>query len=48
MRKIELDEKVNKPFAIAGTVRGGLKAESLKIFSGKELLVKRYQFQVKK
>jgi hypothetical protein len=46
--KIVLDEKVEKPFSIAGTVRKGLDPESLKVFSGNELLVKRYQFQVKK
>jgi hypothetical protein len=46
--KIVLDEKVDKPFSIAGTVRKGLDSESLKVFSGNELLVKRYQFQVKK
>ena len=46
--KITLGEKVNKPFAIAGTVRGGPKEENLKIFSGNDLLVKRYQFQLKK
>lgn len=46
--KITLGEKVNKPFAIAGTVRNSQNAENLRIFSGKKLLVKRYQFQVKK
>lgn len=45
--KIALGERVDKPFAIAGTVRGGPKEDNLKIFSGNDLLVKRYQFQVK-
>lgn len=48
--KIPLGEKINKPFAMAGTVRGDPleMAARLKVFSGKGILVKSYQFQIKK
>ena len=53
--KIDLSQDVEKPFSIAGNVRGIESTSdidpfvnSLKIFSGKSLLVKRYEFRVKK
>jgi hypothetical protein len=52
--KIDLGEDVEKPFAIAGNVRGtdAKNADpfinNLEIFSGKSLLVKKYEFRVKK
>jgi len=52
--KINLGEDVEKPFAIAGNVRGtdAKNADpfinNLEIFSGKSLLVKKYEFRVKK
>jgi hypothetical protein len=52
--KIDLSQKVEKPFAIAGNVRGGANNDidpfvnNLQIFSGKSLLVKKYEFRVKK
>ncbi|TAL24476.1 MAG: hypothetical protein EPN94_07245 [Nitrospirae bacterium] len=53
--KIDLSQEVEKPFAIAGNVRGIGAANdidpfvnSLHIFSGKSLLVKKYEFRVKK
>jgi hypothetical protein len=53
--KIDLSQEVEKPFAIAGNVRGvGTTASvdpfanNLQIFSGKSLLVKKYEFRVKK
>jgi hypothetical protein len=53
--KIDLSQEVEKPFAIAGNVRGvGATADvdpfinNLQIFSGKSLLVKKYEFKVKK
>ena len=48
--KIDLSSRSEKPFAVLGNVRnaeGGDKfANELKIFSGKLLLVKRYEFKV--
>lgn len=49
--KISLGEKIDKPFAMAGTVRTGGSSEKvagLKVYSGIDLLVKSYQFQIKK
>ena len=53
--KIVLTQKTESPFAIAGNVRGGIGpgigdpfVNKLQIFSGKSLLVKRYEFKVKK
>jgi len=53
--RIVLTQKSERPFAIAGNVRGGLGGgsvdpfvEKLRIFSGKSHLVKRYEFSVKK
>lgn len=53
--KVELSEKIDKPFALAGNVRGtgGPKevdpfVNTLPIFSGNGLLVKRYDFTIKK
>jgi len=53
--KINLRQEVEKPFAIAGNVRGiGANANAdsfennLQIYSGKSMLVKRYEFRVKK
>ena len=53
--KIDLSEEVEKPFSISGNVRsvGGTDSidpfvNNLKIFSGKSLLVKKYEFRVKK
>ena len=53
--KIDLSQKTEKPFSISGTVRGvsgGGDADpfvsKLQIFSGKSILVKRYEFKVKK
>ncbi|MBN2124403.1 MAG: hypothetical protein JW821_08945 [Deltaproteobacteria bacterium] len=51
--RIDLDQAGDeKPFAIAGNVRGGAGSDrfldKLPIFSGKSLLVKRYEFQVAK
>lgn len=48
---ISLGEKLDKPFAMAGTVRdaGTLKTEKeLMVFSGKNLLVKSFNFEIKK
>lgn len=53
--KIDLSQQPEKPFTIAGNVRGGFGAgngdpfvNKLQIFSGNELLVKKYEFKVKK
>ena len=53
--KFDLSQEVEKPFSIAGNVRGGFVvsnidpfAKELPIFSGKSILVKRYEFRVKK
>jgi hypothetical protein len=52
--KINLSEDVEKPFAIAGNVRGSADGNldpfinNLQVYSGKSLLVKRYEFRVKK
>jgi len=53
--KIDLSQKSEKPFSISGTVRGVSRDGDmdpfvckLQIFSGKSILVKRYEFKVKK
>lgn len=51
--RIDLTQKAEKPFAIAGNVRGGAVAadpfvEKLQTISGKSLVARRYEFQVKK
>ncbi len=49
--QINLIDKLEKPFEIAGDVRGIAREqffEKLQIFSGMSLLVKRYDFKVKK
>jgi hypothetical protein len=53
--EIDLSQKTERPFAIAGNVRGAGDAggsdpfvNELQIFSGKTLLVKQYEFSVKK
>lgn len=54
--EIDLSQKTERPFAIAGNVRGagdGAGAndpfvKELQIFSGKKILVKQYEFSVKK
>lgn len=49
--KIQLNENLPKSFGIAGNIRGPGNEEFIKelsVFSGKELLVKRYEFNVKK
>jgi len=53
--KIDLSQKSEKPFSISGTVRGVSRdgdmdpfVRKLQIFSGKSILVKRYEFKVKK
>ncbi|MCP4022184.1 MAG: DUF4384 domain-containing protein [Desulfobacteraceae bacterium] len=53
--KIKLNEKSDAPFAIAGNVRGGISSDptksvlkDLKIFSGNGMIVKKYEFKVKK
>lgn len=53
--EIDLAQKSEKPFAIAGNVRGAGDAaggdafvRELQIFSGKSILVKQYEFNVKK
>lgn len=52
--KIDLSEKTEKPFSLAGNVRGVGPDESdpfmrdLQIYSGKSILVKKYEFGVKK
>lgn len=52
--KIDLSDNTEKPFALAGNVRGMDSTDSsdfaggLPIFSGKGVLVKRYEFSVKK
>jgi hypothetical protein len=48
--RIQLSETPDKPFAIAGNVRGSDETflQHLQIFSGQEFLVKKYEFQVKK
>jgi hypothetical protein len=52
---VDLSQTPEKPFAIAGNVRGGEDANAgdpflreLQIFSGKSILVKQYEFSVKK
>ncbi|RPH49747.1 MAG: hypothetical protein EHM85_12815 [Desulfobacteraceae bacterium] len=53
--KMDLSGNTEKPFALAGNVRGMGSSDSsdpfaggLQIFSGKEVLVKKYEFAVKK
>ena len=51
--RIDLTAKAEKPFSIAGTVRGGAAAadpiiEKLQTISGKALVARRYDFRVKK
>jgi hypothetical protein len=49
--KIDLTQKTDKPFPIAGNVRSmnsNAFVETLPIFSGKTLVVKKYEFQVQK
>ncbi|MBW1800539.1 MAG: hypothetical protein JRJ85_07385 [Deltaproteobacteria bacterium] len=53
--RIDLSQKSEKPFAIAGNVRGAGGSSggdafisNLQIFSGKSILVKKYEFRVKK
>jgi hypothetical protein len=53
--KIDLSDNTEKPFALAGNVRGMDSTDSsdpfaggLPIFSGKGVLVKKYEFSVKK
>lgn len=49
--RIPLGDNLSKPFGIAGSVRGSEKygaPEGLMIYSGKSLLVKKYQFNVEK
>jgi hypothetical protein len=53
--RIDLGQKTEKPFSISGNVRGvshegpvNPVVEDLRIFSGKSVLVKRYEFRVKK
>ncbi len=54
--EIDLAQESEKPFAIAGNVRGAgnaakgemLSARKLQIFSGKSILVRQYEFSVKK
>ncbi len=53
--EIDLDQKSGKPFAIAGNVRGAgdtagadAFARDLQIFSGKSILVRQYEFSVKR
>lgn len=52
--EIDLAQRSEKPFAIAGNVRGGKDksqdpfVKDLKIFSGRTVLVKRYEFSVAK
>ena len=49
--KIDLTQQTDKPFQIAGNVRSISNdpfMETLQIFSGKSLVVKKYDFQVQK
>lgn len=46
--KIELGQPMEKPIAIAGGVRGNLSDRSLRTYSAKSLIVKKYEFSVKK
>jgi hypothetical protein len=52
--EIDLGQKTERPFGIAGNVRGTADAsgdpfvKELQIFSGKKILVKQYEFSVKK
>jgi hypothetical protein len=52
--EIDLAQRPEKPFAIAGNVRGGNETakdpfvKDLQIFSGKSVLVKKYEFRVTK
>ncbi len=51
--RIDLTDKAQKPFSIAGNVRGGAVAadpfiEKLQTVSGKSLVARRYEFRVKK
>ncbi|MFC1534141.1 hypothetical protein ACFL7M_12325 [Thermodesulfobacteriota bacterium] len=53
--KIDLGQKIEKPFSIAGNVRGVAGnndidsfVNKLQIFSGKSILVKKYEFKVKR
>jgi hypothetical protein len=53
--KIELSKDIDKPFSITGNVRGTASIDDvdpfvkkLQIFSGKSILVKKYEFKVKK
>jgi hypothetical protein len=46
--KIELGQPMEKPIAIAGGVRGNLSDRSLQTYSARSLIVKKYEFSVKK
>jgi hypothetical protein len=53
--KIDLSQKTQKPFSISGNVRGAAGSadmdpfvSKLQIFSGKSILIKKYEFSVKK
>lgn len=52
--EVDLSQKTERPFAIAGNVRGAADTsgdpfvKDLQIFSGKSILVKQYEFSVKK
>jgi hypothetical protein len=53
--RVDLSQKTERPFSIAGNVRGTAGAggpdpfiSKLQIFSGKDILVKKYDFRVKK
>lgn len=53
--KVDLSQKTEKPFSISGNVRGAVGSgdvdpfvSKLQIFSGKSILVKKYEFRVKK
>ncbi len=49
-----MNEKTDTPFAIAGNVRGGIVQDQdsvvkkLRIFTGNDMVVKKYEFKVKK
>ena len=53
--RIDLNENIEKPFAVAGNVRGGAIvpkedpfADRLQTFSGRSFLIKKYEFRVQK
>jgi hypothetical protein len=46
--KIELGQTVERSIPIAGGVRGGPHERSIQTFSGKSLIIKKYEFSVKK